>query len=172
MERFDEAYRYPSIEDIELGYRLKRAGYEIRLIKTLQVKHLKRWDAISLLKADIFYRAIPWTELIWRDRQFINDLNLQLKNRLSVLLTYGLLSAIVVSVWWKVALFLAGLQTVILLAINAPVYRFFQHQRGLWFPIQTIPWHWLYYFYSGIDFAIGTLNYLFRKQGRVQSSYL
>lgn len=170
MEGFDEAYRYPSIEDIELGYRLKRAGYEIRLIKTLQVKHLKRWDAISLLKADIFYRAIPWTELIWRDRQFINDLNLQRKNRLSVLLTYGLLSAIVVSVWWKVALLIAGLQSVMLLAINAPVYRFFHHQRGMWFAIQTIPWHWLYYLYSGLAFAIGTLNHLFRKQGNFSRS--
>jgi GT2 family glycosyltransferase len=42
---FDEAYRYPSIEDIELGYRLKRAGHSIHLCKQVQVKHLKRWEA-------------------------------------------------------------------------------------------------------------------------------
>src|SRR5262249_5940476 len=35
---FDEKYRYPSIEDIELGYRLKAAGHRTRVCKTLQVK--------------------------------------------------------------------------------------------------------------------------------------
>ena len=41
---FDERYREPSIEDIELGYRLTQAGHRVRLRKTLQVKHLKHWD--------------------------------------------------------------------------------------------------------------------------------
>ena len=40
---FDESYRRPSIEDIELGYRLTAAGFCIRLDKGLQGKHLKRW---------------------------------------------------------------------------------------------------------------------------------
>jgi glycosyltransferase involved in cell wall biosynthesis len=105
---FDQAYRYPSIEDIELGYRLKRAGYRIQLCKTVQVKHLKQWGVRSLLRAEIFYRALPWTDLIWRDRRFVNDLNLSLSNRLSVVLTFGLLAALVLGVWmppaWLVAI--------------------------------------------------------------------
>ena len=41
---YDEArFRRPSIEDIELGYRLRRAGYRIRLDRDLQCTHLKRW---------------------------------------------------------------------------------------------------------------------------------
>jgi glycosyltransferase involved in cell wall biosynthesis len=47
MSGFDESYRRPCVEDIELGYRLKAAGYTIRLDKALQVKHLKRWEVIS-----------------------------------------------------------------------------------------------------------------------------
>ncbi|HYW20665.1 MAG TPA: glycosyltransferase [Nodularia sp. (in: cyanobacteria)] len=43
---FDASYRRPCVEDIELGYRLKAAGYKIRLDKALQVKHLKRWELI------------------------------------------------------------------------------------------------------------------------------
>ncbi|NJL21182.1 MAG: glycosyltransferase, partial [Leptolyngbyaceae cyanobacterium SM1_3_5] len=66
IDGFDENYRYPSVEDIELGYRLKRAGYQIRLFKSIQVKHLKRWETVSLLRAEFFYRALPWTELLWR----------------------------------------------------------------------------------------------------------
>ena len=78
---FDESYRQPSIEDIELGYRLKQAGYRIKLCKTLQVKHLKHWGVVSLLKADFFYRALAWTQLILRNGKLINDLNLQLSSR-------------------------------------------------------------------------------------------
>ena len=40
---FDECYQLPSIEDIELGYRLTKNGHRIRLCKRLQVKHLKHW---------------------------------------------------------------------------------------------------------------------------------
>jgi GT2 family glycosyltransferase len=56
---FDEAYEHPSVEDIELGYRIRAAGRRIRLLKDLQCKHLKRWGAVSLLEADVLYRAIP-----------------------------------------------------------------------------------------------------------------
>jgi GT2 family glycosyltransferase len=38
-----QRYRRPAIEDIDLGYRLKRAGGRIRLVKHVQVKHLKAW---------------------------------------------------------------------------------------------------------------------------------
>jgi glycosyltransferase involved in cell wall biosynthesis len=152
---FDESYRKPSIEDIELGYRLKRAGYHIRLSKCLQVKHLKRWGIISLTKSDFFDRALPWTELILRDRQFVNDLNLRFSSRLSVMLTYGLLLALIGGLWWPELFAVACVLILSLLIINAPVYCFFLQKRGLWFMIRTLPWHWFYYFYSGLAFAIG-----------------
>jgi len=46
MGGFDES-RQPSIEDIELGYRLEAGG--LLTYKTLQVKHLKHWGVVSLL---------------------------------------------------------------------------------------------------------------------------
>lgn len=161
MGGFDERYRRPCIEDIELGYRLKAAGYKIRLCKALQVKHLKHWGVISLLRADFFYRALPWTELILRDRQLVNDLNLQLSSRISAILTYGLLIALVGAWWLPGLLAVAGAILLSLLAINAPVYRFFLHKRGLLFATQTIPWHWFYYFYSGLAFAVGVAYHWF-----------
>lgn len=160
---FDEAYRYPSVEDIELGYRLKRAGYRIRLCKTIQVKHLKRWEAVSLLKAEFFYRALPWTELLWRDRQFINDLNLKQSSRISLVLTYSLLATLIAGWWWSILWAVAGVLAVALLLLNLPVYQFFYQKRGLWFALKVIPWHWLYFLYGGLAFAIGTLRYQLRK---------
>jgi glycosyltransferase involved in cell wall biosynthesis len=139
MGGFDERYRKPCVEDIELGYRLKREGYRIRLCKELQVKHLKRWEAISLLRAEIFYRALPWTELILRDRQFVNDLNLKLSTRLCVILTFGLVSTLLAALWWPGFLAVAGIVSLCLLALNAPVYRFFLDKRGFWFALGVIP---------------------------------
>ncbi|MBE9178315.1 glycosyltransferase family 2 protein [Oculatella sp. LEGE 06141] len=156
---FDEAYQYPSIEDIELGYRLKKAGYRIELHKMVQVKHLKRWEVRSLLRAEFFFRALPWTELIWRDRQFVNDLNLKVSSRISLLLTYGGIAALMAAVLWNGAIGLAAACALALLLLNAPVYQFFQRQRGTWFALKTIPWHWLYFLYSGLAFAVGTVRY-------------
>lgn len=85
---FDESYGRPAIEDIELGFRLGRAGRKIVLDRALQVKHLKRWTFFNLLKTDILDRGIPWTELILRDRHMPNDLNLQLSQRISVALAF------------------------------------------------------------------------------------
>jgi glycosyltransferase involved in cell wall biosynthesis len=158
---YDRCYRKPAIEDIELGYRLKEAGHQIRLCKTLQVKHLKRWDILSLLRADFLQRAVPWTELILRDRRFINDLNLRYASRLSVILTFGLLAALIGACFWPGLLVFAGVAILLLLALNAPLYRFFQRKRGLWFALQAISWHWLYYLYSGLAFFVGMIRYAF-----------
>ena len=38
-----ERYKHPSIEDIELGYRLIRAGGSVRLNSDVQCTHLKVW---------------------------------------------------------------------------------------------------------------------------------
>ncbi|MFW6145568.1 MAG: glycosyltransferase family 2 protein [bacterium] len=94
---FDESYRHPCIEDVELGYRVKKSGYSIRLLKELQVKHLKRWGFISLLKADLFYRAFPWSRLILSQRSIINDLNLKISHRLSGMLVWTCFLAILIS---------------------------------------------------------------------------
>jgi glycosyltransferase involved in cell wall biosynthesis len=150
---FDEIYRKPCIEDIELGYRLRQKGYTIALCKDIQVKHLKRWEPISLLRAEIFYRALPWAELILRDRTLNADLNLSHTNRASVLLVFALLGCLVATIWlptaWGVVLAL-GLG---LLIVNQKVYWFFYHKRGALFALQVVPWHWFYFLYGGGAFA-------------------
>ncbi|KAM3100933.1 glycosyltransferase family 2 protein [Phormidesmis sp. 146-12] len=161
---FDESYHKPSIEDIELGYRLKRAGYRIRLSKQVQVKHLKRWGVRSLLKADFYDRALPWTRLIWRDGKFINDLNLQTSSRISVVSVYGLVLSLILACGWSSALMLTALCALTLIGLNASLYRFFYHERGMKFALQAIPWHWLYFGYSGLAFAIGSLQFKLQPQ--------
>ena len=156
---FDESYRKPCIEDIELGYRLKRAGYSIRLCKDIQVKHLKRWEPISLLRAEIFYRALPWVELLLRERRLDADLNLSHSNRLSVVCAFAFISSFAASVLFPWLLIAAGVCALALLLINLDVYRFFYRQRGFLFTLRVIPWHWFYFLYGGAAFAYGTLKH-------------
>ena len=163
MGGFDETYIKPSVEDIELGYRLKKAGHTIRLCKSLQVKHWKRWTVASMLQADFFQRALPWTLLIHRNRGFVNDLNIGVSGRASVMLTFGLLGALLLSPWQPLLLVGAAVMGLMLFILNVQLYRFFLEKRGLRFATQAIPWHWLYFLYSGAAFAIGTVCHLVER---------
>lgn len=160
-------YHNPSIEDIEFGYRLKQGRQEIRLIKQLRVKHLKRWTLRGLLRTDIFCRAVPWTKLILETRHLPTDLNTTSGARISAGLV-GLLSA-----GWIILLLQAAgvLPTIalphtvpaelvavmvvaaLLVALNWDLYSFFAKRRGWWFAVRVVPLHWFYYLYSGVIFA-------------------
>ncbi|MGG6240599.1 glycosyltransferase [Nodosilinea sp. AN01ver1] len=160
---FDERYRKPCVEDIELGYRLKRNGYTIRLCKHIQVKHLKCWQPVSLLRAEIFYRALPWTELILSQQQPMNDLNLDRTNQLSVVLSWLALICLVLGVVNPFLWIVAIATMIALLVINQRVYRFFLHKRGVLFTLRVIPWHWFYFLYGGAAFAYGVATYRLRQ---------
>ncbi|CAG0947501.1 Glycosyltransferase GlyG [Anaerolineae bacterium] len=150
---FDERYARPSIEDIELGARMKRAGYRIWLCPDVQVAHLKRWTLPSLLRADIFDRAIPWTRLILSNAQMPTDLNLDTKSRVSALTAWSLLGFvalgfIVPAVWLGVIGAIA-----LLIALNFDLYRFFARRGGFAFAIGAFGLHTFYFLYSSFVFG-------------------
>ncbi len=99
MGGFLTDYRRPCIEDIELGVRLHKAGHRILLNKAILVTHLKRWTFWGMLKADIRDRALPWSQLILRERTLPNDLNLRLSQRVSALMAVGLLGTLLIAAW-------------------------------------------------------------------------
>ena len=162
---FDERFGRPSVEDIELGYRLRAAGHRIGLRKDLLVKHLKRWDAASLLRSDIFDRALPWTELIWR-RGLVDDLNLRVRERASGILALVLAAALASALRWPAMLLSACAAAVALVALNLDLYRFFWRMRGGLFALRALPWHWLYFVYSTLAFAAGSVRWLFHRRMR------
>ena len=151
----------PSIEDVELGYRLKQSGANIYLAKNLQVKHHKAWKLVGLIKTDVFDRGIPWTKLLLSDNsKVVNELNLQTSSRVSLIATYSLIICAIASLFNLAAIIPCLLLMFLLLYLNWDIYRFFYYKRGLIFAIQVIPAHWLYYFYGGISFALGMLSHL------------
>ncbi len=161
---FDESkYARPSVEDIELGYRLRRREFEIILDKGLQVKHLKRWTLLSLLRTDIFQRALPWSRLILEDSGMINDLNLRAPDRLCTVLC-GLAVLLLVLSYFHTAL-LAGtlLALIAVLLLNLRFCRFFKERRGLWFTVKSFAMLVLYYLYSGAAFSLVYGSHVFKN---------
>src|SRR5829696_3234251 len=115
---FDPTYGRPSIEDIELGYRLTQAGHRVRLCYDIQVTHLKHWTARSLVLTDIRDRGIPWTQLMLRGRVFTSDLNLNTSNRLSVACAGLLWVALFAAVLWPVTLLAMFRLAILLVGLN------------------------------------------------------
>ena len=153
-----ERFPRPSIEDIDLGYRLKQQGANIHLAKELQVKHHKAWKLLSLIKIDICDRGIPWTILLHSNKSHrINDLNLQTSSRISVVATYSLLLCLAATIFLPVVILPTLFLAFLLLFLNWDVYQFFAQKRGFWFALKVVPLHWLYYLYAGLSFVIGTL---------------
>jgi GT2 family glycosyltransferase len=86
---FNEGYGRPSIEDIELGFRLRAAGCRIRLDKGMQATHAKRWTWFDLMRTDILLRGAPWIALMLRDRYAPSDLNLSIASKIATLFAIG-----------------------------------------------------------------------------------
>lgn len=151
---FDPRFTEPSIEDIAFGRKLRAAGRRIRLDKALQVTHHKRWTARALLVTDIRRRAWPWARLILAEGRVPDDLNLRWSSRASSLLVVTALPLLAaLPLYPRLAVVLGGLSG-LLIALNAPLYAFFTRHRGPAFALGAIAWHWLYYLYSGLTFAV------------------
>lgn len=155
---FDEDYRRPAIEDIEFGYRLRKSGGRIALDRELFVKHLKRWTLWSMIRSDVRDRGIPWTELILRDRNMPDDLNISSSQRLSVILVWSLAPILLLGSARAAAIPLAAV-----MFLNRRFYRFLASRRGSLFAVAAFPLHLLYYLYSGLAFGIGLYRFYFRR---------
>lgn len=161
---FDEVrYSSPSIEDIELGYRIRGKGYRIVLDKQMCVKHLKRWTLWSHIRTEIVNRAIPWSNLIFENRQTVRDLNLTMSHRTSAGLVYLLILCIpliAVHPWFIIPSILSLLG---ILLLNRQLFRFFWKKRGFAFALKALPLHLLHYAYGAAVFVLCWIVYVLRR---------
>jgi glycosyltransferase involved in cell wall biosynthesis len=149
---FDDVAFPRSIEDIELGYRLREAGHAIELDRDLQGKHLKRWTLRSLIRTDVFCRAIPWTRLNLERKVSPDDLNIKRSQKLSVALTAVVFLSLPLALVDSRALLLGILATAVIVALNVRLFRFFLDRRGPIFALICVFFHMLYFFYSGLSY--------------------
>ena len=148
----NKRFSHPSIEDIELGYRLRQSGYRILLDKGLQGTHLKSWNLYTLIRTDISCRAVPWTRLILETKRLPNDLNLKSGQRVSFV--FVALACVFLTLALVRSEFLAGSVAALLgvVAINRNLYGFFLRQHGTLFAAASLSLHLLYYVYSGLSY--------------------
>ena len=148
-----ERFSVPSVEDIELGMRLRAAGHRILLDKEIQAKHLKKWKAKSLVQTDVFSRALPWSRLIMTRKGMVNDLNLKTADRFSAVLAGLCIGMFPFILWHPVLLLLVSILLFGVFFLNRKIFWFFSKKRGVFFAAKAFPWQLLYFFYSGVTFV-------------------
>jgi GT2 family glycosyltransferase len=164
---FDERFRRPSVEDIELGYRLSRAGFRLRLEPKFRGRHYKRWTLPGSVAIDIAARGIPWAQLLRKFHTMSNDLNTRIELRLSVVLAYLFVASLVAMIWTRWGGLGALVSLAVLVVLNYDYYLWFARKRGLWFAVRVIPAHVLHHLCNGLSFVIGSLLFLFSRAGIV-----
>jgi GT2 family glycosyltransferase len=159
----EQRFPRPSIEDIELGYRLRRAGYRVFLDKSLQSKHLKRWTIRSIIRADLVHRAIPWSRLIIETGEIPTDLNVQRSQRASVALT-GLGCMFLLTTPFHPELLMPGVGCMAATAIlNRDLFAFFRRVGGVLFAAGCIPLHLLYFVCCGLGYLYVWVQSMMRR---------
>jgi hypothetical protein len=153
-----ERYPWPSIEDIELGYRLRAAGGRIRLAKEVQVRHLKRWTLGDLVRTDLFRRGIPWSELLLTRTGVRPTLNVERRQWAVVALGALAPVALVATLIEPRAALFAAAATALVVALSSGLYALLFRRGGLRLALAAVPLHLLYCSSSVVAFAGGTLR--------------
>jgi glycosyltransferase involved in cell wall biosynthesis len=152
---FNDDFRHPSVEDIDLGLRVQAAGGRIVLDPAIQCKHHKSWSLRSMVMTDIFRRAVPWTQLILENQDLPVTLNLDWGNRLcgaAALFSAGLLPlSLAIGSWWPLLAVPAVLLAMAWMHLD--FYQLCLRRRGVAFAFAAFALHWFFYLYSTLTFA-------------------
>jgi len=89
-----EEFPRPSVEDIELGMRLRRGGAKIVLDPGIRGQHLKAWTLRRMVETDFRRRGVPWARLLLRGGSDSTALNLGWRRRASAATSVVLLGAL------------------------------------------------------------------------------
>lgn len=163
-----DTYRVPSIEDIELGYRIRKAGGRILSVPDLLGKHLKIWTIRNGIHTDIYRRALPWSRLMIAREGLSNDLNTSTMERLRAgvagLFILSLVAVLFRFSFWPITLLLAFLAV----ALNRDFARFLYKNGGLGFAAASLLYHQFYYTYSASVFVWCLFEYhALRRRNRL-----
>ena len=151
----------PQIEDIELGYRIRDAGWRILLDPSIQGTHLKRWTAPAMVRTDLLDRGVPWMRLLLADPR-PDALNVNRGERLRVALVGLSVLCLAAAAATARAGWLAAAAVLLLtnVASNAGLYRWLADRRGWWFALRAVPFNLLYYGIAGLSVILAWAGHL------------
>jgi len=82
-----ESFPLASVEDIELGMRLRERGARVLLDPAIRGTHLKEWTPLTMVRTDFWRRGVPWARLLLRRGRGAASLNLGRQHRASAAAT-------------------------------------------------------------------------------------
>jgi len=166
VDGFDER-RFPhaSMEDIELGVRLHRAGARITLDPAIQGKHLKAWTFVGMTSTDLLRRGVPWLRLLLEGGSHSTALNLGWRQRAATGASVTLLSGLA-----KRNARLVAASVALLLILDGRFYRLLFRRRGLAFAAVGVPLQIAHRITSAAAVPLALAAHLFdRRPTRSQS---
>jgi hypothetical protein len=122
-----DARRFPlaSIEDVELGLRMRAAGARLLLDPDIRGRHLKAWTPTTMVRTDFARRGVPWTRLLLRGGRGSSVLNLGWRHRASAAASVAVAVAALARPPWH-----AGGKRLAMRALNRPLYALLARRGG------------------------------------------
>jgi len=161
----------PSIEDIDLGRRLREKGGRIRRLPDMQATHLKEWSLGEMVRTDVLRRALPWARLMHEFPGAFTDLNVGFAERLKAVLAGVFLLSFVLAPFGAVRLGLAAFLPALVLLVAAAVANrgllaVFYQRNGAWFALRGLLYHQVYYVYSAGVYVWAAIEHALSPRSR------
>jgi glycosyltransferase involved in cell wall biosynthesis len=160
---FDETWRRPTFEDVQLGLRLTESGHQIYLNKNIQVVHYANVNMKRFMK-NYFYKSLDLSRLMLSRKQLsINDEGwTNRKNLISLLAGLSVIPFLVSSLffaWFMLPFFVSLL---IFLTLNSDFYKFILREKPVALP-NAIVLNLMVQFISAMGIITGIANHLRKK---------
>jgi glycosyltransferase involved in cell wall biosynthesis len=151
------------LEDVELGFRLVRAGHRILMARDIEVVHRKKYTFASMVYSDVCGRAVPWVLIMLKNRRIHFDLNLRPRNILSFIAVWSILLALYpLNLPWSAICILGSV--IVFCFLNAGLLRSMRNQSGWLFALKAAPLAYFSYFYQGVGLTLGVWRYLHKHR--------
>jgi len=158
---FSENPRITPIEDIDLGYRLHKKNFKILLQKNIFVTHLKQYSFLNFIKNEIFFRALPWTYIIFKEKIIKDDLNTSQSSFFSIIISlFILLSIITLPYIFYPSLLTIFFSFILLIYINRNFYALALNLNGRSFLFYSLFFSWVHFICCSLGFILGSLLFL------------
>jgi hypothetical protein len=144
-----------SMEDVELGMRLRDAGARVELDSGLLGKHLKSWTLPGMIHTDVVHRGIPWVALLLRRRRVPAELNLSWRHRLGAA---GWIGALLALASGRPRAATAGVA--VSAGANLPFYVLLARRVGLTGAVAGVGLHGVHYLSAAAAIPLGTAAHL------------
>lgn len=167
---FDETrFSRPSIEDVELGWRVTDRGGQIVIDPQILATHLKRWTLRSLIKTDVLYRAVPWVRWSLERRRFGGELNASPLQQVALVIAILWVVSGVTAVSSSAALLSFGVLSAVALAINQPLFRLFWRKGGVRLLVAGFALQQLYYLCAFAGLLLGIARFCWPRRRSVSA---